>query len=86
MSLLIFLFFGFFVGLLARAFMPGRQNMGIIMTTVLGAVGSFLGGLIGNMISGDPIGQVHPAGMIGSVLGAIIILAVTGMGRRRFST
>ncbi len=86
MSLLLFLVFGFFVGLLARALMPGRQSMGLIMTTVLGAIGSFLGGLIGNMISGDPIGQIHPAGIIGSVLGAIIVLAVTGMGSRRFST
>lgn len=86
MSLLIFLFFGFFVGLIARALTPGRQSMGIIMTTVLGAIGSFLGGLLGNMISGDAIGQVHPAGMIGSVLGAIIVLAVTGLGRRRLST
>jgi len=86
MSLLVFLFFGFFVGLIARALMPGRQNMGILMTTVLGAIGSFLGGLLGNAISGAPIGQIHPAGLIGSVLGAIIVLAVTGMGRRSFST
>jgi uncharacterized membrane protein YeaQ/YmgE (transglycosylase-associated protein family) len=86
MSLLLFLVFGFFVGLLARALMPGKQSMGLIMTTVLGAIGSFLGGLIGNMISGDPIGQIHPAGIIGSVLGAIIVLAVTGMGSRRLST
>lgn len=86
MSLLIFLFFGFFVGLIARALMPGRQSMGLMMTTVLGAIGSFLGGLLGNAISGDAIGQIHPAGLIGSVLGAIIVLAVTGMGRRSFST
>lgn len=86
MSLLVFLLFGFVVGLLARALLPGRQSMGIIMTTVLGMIGSFLGGLVGNMLSGDPIGQVHPAGMLGSVIGAIIVLAVTGMGRHRFST
>ena len=86
MSILIFLIFGFFVGLLARALLPGRQGMGLMMTTVLGVIGSFLGGLLGNMISGAPFDRIHPAGMLGSILGAIIVLAVTGMGRGRFST
>jgi uncharacterized membrane protein YeaQ/YmgE (transglycosylase-associated protein family) len=86
MSLLVFLIFGFFVGLLARALLPGRQGMGIFMTTILGMVGSFLGGLLGNLIAGDGLGNVHPAGWIGSILGAIIVLGVTGMGKRRFST
>jgi uncharacterized membrane protein YeaQ/YmgE (transglycosylase-associated protein family) len=83
MSLLLFLVFGFVVGLLARALLPGRQSMGMIMTAVLGMVGSFIGGLIGNMISGDPVGQVHTAGLLGSVLGAIAVLAaVSGFSRR----
>jgi uncharacterized membrane protein YeaQ/YmgE (transglycosylase-associated protein family) len=86
MSLIVFLFFGFFVGLIARALLPGRQSMGLVMTTVLGAIGSFLGGLLDNLIAGDAISRIHPAGLIGSVLGAIVVLAVTGMGRHRFST
>jgi uncharacterized membrane protein YeaQ/YmgE (transglycosylase-associated protein family) len=86
MSVVVFLIFGFFVGLLARALLPGRQAMGLLMTTLLGVVGSFFGGLLGNWISGDAWDRVHPAGLLGSVLGAIIVLAVTGMGRRRFST
>jgi uncharacterized membrane protein YeaQ/YmgE (transglycosylase-associated protein family) len=81
MSLLIFLIFGFFVGLLARFLMPGNQSLGIIKTTLLGAAGSFVGGLLGNLISGDPIGRVHTSGWIGSVVGALILLAV--IGRRR---
>ncbi|HKY37159.1 MAG TPA: GlsB/YeaQ/YmgE family stress response membrane protein [Polyangiaceae bacterium] len=85
MIFLIFLIFGFFVGLLARALLPGRQGMGLAMTTVLGITGSFLGGLLGNFISGAPFDRIHPAGMLGSVLGAIMVLAVTGMGRGRFS-
>jgi uncharacterized membrane protein YeaQ/YmgE (transglycosylase-associated protein family) len=86
MSLLVFLLFGFFVGLIARALLPGRQNLGLLMTTLLGAVGSFLGGLLGNLISGEPLSRIHPAGLIGSILGAIILLGVTGAGRSRFST
>jgi uncharacterized membrane protein YeaQ/YmgE (transglycosylase-associated protein family) len=85
MSLLVFLLFGFFVGLIARALLPGRQSLGLLMTTLLGAVGSFLGGLLGNLIAGTPMAQIHPAGLIGSILGAIILLGVTGVGRRRLS-
>lgn len=83
MSLLVFLLFGFFVGLIARALFPGRQTLSLLMTTVLGAVGSFLGGLLGNVISGEPMSQIHPAGLIGGVLGSIILLGVTSVGLSR---
>lgn len=83
MSLLVFLLFGFFVGLIARALTPGRQSLGLLMTTALGGVGSLLGGLLGNVIGGDALGKVHPAGALGSIVGAIILLAVTGGFRSR---
>ena len=76
MSVLWFLLFGLIVGLIARALLPGRQQMGLIKTTLLGAAGSFIGGLVGNLISGDPLGRIHTAGWIGSILGAIILLAL----------
>jgi uncharacterized membrane protein YeaQ/YmgE (transglycosylase-associated protein family) len=81
MHLLLFLVFGFFVGLIARAVMPGTQKMGIVKTTVLGALGSFAGGLLGNLITGDPLGRVHSAGWIGSILGAIILMVIFGRSR-----
>jgi uncharacterized membrane protein YeaQ/YmgE (transglycosylase-associated protein family) len=81
MSLLIFLIFGFFVGLIARAVMPGNQKLGLIKTTLLGAAGSFVGGVLGNLISGEPWARVHSAGWIGSVIGAVVLLAV--LGRKR---
>jgi uncharacterized membrane protein YeaQ/YmgE (transglycosylase-associated protein family) len=82
MSLIWFLLFGLVVGLIARALMPGTQKMGIIKTTLLGALGSFVGGLIGNLITGDPFGRVHSAGWIGSIIGALLIMAIFGRGRR----
>lgn len=84
MSLLAFLLFGIVVGFLARALMPGRQSMGLLMTMVLGIAGSFIGGFLGSMISGNDYARLHPAGIIGSVVGALILLAVASMGRRRF--
>jgi uncharacterized membrane protein YeaQ/YmgE (transglycosylase-associated protein family) len=83
MGLLLFIIFGLVVGFLARALMPGRQSMGLIMTSVLGMVGSLLGGFVGSMISDDDVTRVHSAGLIGSLIGALLVLALVTMGRNR---
>jgi uncharacterized membrane protein YeaQ/YmgE (transglycosylase-associated protein family) len=83
MGLLLFIVFGLVVGFLARAIMPGRQSMGIIMTAILGMVGSLLGGFVGSMISDNDVTRVHSAGLIGSIIGALIVLALASMGGRR---
>ncbi|HME90253.1 MAG TPA: GlsB/YeaQ/YmgE family stress response membrane protein [Myxococcaceae bacterium] len=76
MGLCGWIVFGFLVGLLARAVMPGPQRMGFLRTTLLGIVGSFVGGLLGAVISGrDPL-VFQPSGFIGATIGAIIILAI----------
>jgi uncharacterized membrane protein YeaQ/YmgE (transglycosylase-associated protein family) len=85
MGLLLFVIFGLVVGFLARAILPGRQSMGLIMTAVLGMVGSLLGGFIGSMISDHDVTRIHSAGLIGSLIGAIVVLALVSMGRRRAS-
>lgn len=83
MGLLLFVIFGLVVGFLARAILPGRQSMGMVMTAILGMVGSLLGGFVGSMISDHDVTRVHSAGLIGSVLGALIVLALASMGSRR---
>jgi uncharacterized membrane protein YeaQ/YmgE (transglycosylase-associated protein family) len=84
MSILMFILFGLIVGFLARAIMPGRQGMGFIATTLVGIAGSFVGGFLGNMISGYPLLDLHASGFIGSIVGALIVLAIMGWtGRRR---
>ncbi len=82
MGLLLFLLFGFLVGLIARALMPGNQKMGIVKTTLLGVVGSFVGGLLGNVLAGHSLFQAHSAGWIGSIVGAILLMAIFGRARR----
>ncbi len=52
--------------------------MGFIRTTLLGVVGSFIGGLVGAMISGRDVMVVEPSGFIGAVLGAVVLLAFAG--------
>ena len=70
---------GFLIGLLARAIMPGAQNLGFILTTLVGIGGSILGGLIARTFSRPAPGtSFHPAGIILSVVGALILLFLMG--------
>jgi uncharacterized membrane protein YeaQ/YmgE (transglycosylase-associated protein family) len=63
---------GFVIGLLARAVMPGRDPGGFVITTVIGIAGALVGSFIGQALGFYT--QVEPAGLIMSVLGAILLL------------
>jgi uncharacterized membrane protein YeaQ/YmgE (transglycosylase-associated protein family) len=66
---------GIVVGAIARLIMPGSEHLGILMTGVLGIAGSFVGGFIARLFSKPADGAlVHPAGLILSVIGAVILL------------
>ncbi|MGE5359304.1 MAG: GlsB/YeaQ/YmgE family stress response membrane protein [Bacteroidales bacterium] len=73
---------GFVVGLLARALLPGGDQMGFIATTVLGIVGSVVGGFIGRLIKKpEPGTAFHPAGFVMALVGAIVVLLLWRMIR-----
>jgi len=73
---------GFFIGLIARAVLPGADRMGLIMTTIVGVVGSVVGGFIGNLIKKpEPGSKFHPAGFLMSIVGAIVLLLILRMIR-----
>jgi len=69
---------GLIAGALARLIIPGRQNLSIPMTILLGIIGSFVGGFLGFLLfQHDAMdGFFQPAGIIGSVIGAIIVLFI----------
>ncbi len=66
--------FGLVVGAIARFLMPGRQHMGLAMTIVLGIAGSFAGGFISSLVSGDTDNLVNRSGWIMSIIGALVVL------------
>ena len=66
---------GFFVGLIARAVVPGVDHIGFIATTAVGIVGSVIGGFIGGLIKRpEPGAKFHPAGFLMSIVGAVVLL------------
>ena len=66
---------GIVVGAIAKLFVPGAGQLGLIMTGVLGIVGSFVGGFIARLFSKPPPGApIHPAGILLSIVGAVIAL------------
>jgi uncharacterized membrane protein YeaQ/YmgE (transglycosylase-associated protein family) len=83
LSFILFLVIaGLIVGFIARAIVPGPDPMSIGGTIVLGIVGSFVGGFLGYLLFGQDIedGAVQTSGLIGSVIGAVLVLLLV----RRF--
>ena len=74
---------GFLVGLVARFLKPGDDRMGFIVTTIIGIVGAVVGAYLGQVLGIYQVGE--PAGFIGAVLGAIVVMIVLNLlfGRRR---
>ena len=73
-ELLIWALFGLVVGALAKLVMPGNDPGGIIVTMLIGVVGSVLGAYIGRVLGLYAPGQ--PAGFLMSILGAVVLLVL----------
>ncbi|UOY02966.1 GlsB/YeaQ/YmgE family stress response membrane protein [Blastococcus sp. PRF04-17] len=89
LSLLWLLVVGLIAGLLARALVPGKDSMSLVATLLLGVSGSVVGGLVlGLLFGGFRDRGFSPAGIIGSVIGAVIVLLVYNRisGRRASGT
>lgn len=70
---------GLIVGILARYVYPGAVPMGLIMSAVLGVVGSFLAGFVGSMLDKEPGTQLKPAGFVYSLVGALAVIFIARM-------
>ena len=72
-----FLVAGLIIGLLARLILPGRQKIGLLMTLLLGVIGSLIGGTIANALQSGSIWELNFIGFVAAV-GASVILLVVG--------
>ena len=81
MGILGWIIFGLIVGALAKLIMPGRDPGGFIVTILLGIVGALVGGFLGRALGLYREGE--PAGFVGALIGAIVVLAVYRMAVRR---
>ena len=86
MGLLWWLFTGLIVGAIARVFVSSPRHLGCVGTSVLGILGSLVGGTLFNVLTGHGI-EPRFVGFVGSLLGAIILLVLArlfgGRSRRR---
>ena len=71
---------GFVVGVIAKFLHPGKENLGFIMTILLGIAGSFLAGFVGQFFGWYQAGE--GAGFIASVIAAIVLLLIYGRLRQ----
>lgn len=82
MHILITLIVGLIVGALAKLIMPGKDPGGVIVTILLGIAGAFIAGVLGHALGWYQVGDAP--GIIASVVGAVILLAIyrAVIGRR----
>ena len=82
MGFIWMLIVGLIAGALAKLVMPGKQGGGIIVTMLLGIVGSFVAGALGRAVGWYHSPDQGP-GIIASAVGAFIVLAIYGVVTRR---
>lgn len=85
MGFIWMLIIGLIAGAIAKLIMPGNDPGGWIVTMLLGVAGAFVGGFLFRMLG---IGGEGPAGLIGAIIGALILLGLYRLfvGRRGTAT
>lgn len=82
MSIIWTIIIGFFAGIIAKFVTPGdNEPSGFFLTTILGIIGAFVATYLGQSLGW--YGPGESAGLIGAAIGAVIVLAVWGLLRRR---
>ena len=71
-----FLIFGLVVGALARLIKPGKQNLSLVMTLLLGVAGSLIGGIIASLLGTGNIFELNIIGAIVAIVAAVLLIGV----------
>lgn len=79
-----FIVAGLIIGALARLIRPGKQNLSIWATLLIGLAGSVVGGLIASLLGTGDIWELNTLGFILAVVAAVIFIGVAeGMAANR---
>jgi uncharacterized membrane protein YeaQ/YmgE (transglycosylase-associated protein family) len=76
MGIIGFLVAGLIIGALARLLKPGRQNLSILVTLLLGVAGSLIGGIIASAIGTGDIMELNVIGFVVAVIAAVLLIGV----------
>ncbi|HEX4976274.1 MAG TPA: hypothetical protein VFV40_00270 [Nocardioides sp.] len=71
-----FIVAGLVIGVLARVFKPGRQNLSLLMTLLLGLAGSVVGGVVANLLGTGNIWELDFLGFVVAVIAAVLLIGV----------
>lgn len=84
LSILWSILIGFVVGVIAKLLHPGKENMGIIVTTVLGIAGSLIATFLGRLVGFYKEGEA--AGFFMALIGAIVLLVIFSLIKGKAKT
>ena len=85
-TIIAYIVIGLLGGAIAKAIMPGKQGGGWLATAVLGIAGALVGGFLGGLIFNVSYASIFSfSGLITSIIGALIVLAVWGFVAKRRS-
>ncbi|UFN43119.1 GlsB/YeaQ/YmgE family stress response membrane protein [Nocardioides okcheonensis] len=76
MGIIGFLVFGLVVGALARLIKPGKQNLSLVATLLLGVVGSVIGGVVASALGTGDIMELNVLGAIVAIVAAVLLIGV----------
>jgi uncharacterized membrane protein YeaQ/YmgE (transglycosylase-associated protein family) len=83
--IIMLLIVGAIAGFIGRLLVPGPDPMSVPMTILVGIIGSFIGGFLGWALFGKDMadGALQPSGLIGSIIGAVVVVLIYRMATRR---
>jgi len=76
MGILSWIIFGLIAGIIAKWIMPGKENVGIIVTIILGIVGAVVGGYISTFFGFGKVDGFNFGSFVVAVIGAIVVLFI----------
>ncbi len=71
-----FIVFGLVVGVIARLLVPGRQHLSVVVTLVLGLVGSVVGGVVANLLGTGRLFELNIIGSIVAIAAAVVLIVI----------